>query len=160
MKSTFSNSGAETFRSIVVIIFILICMVSFIVYTSSLTQRVEEVSVKQVVTEMRGALAMMLYDYAIKGQIRDLQKFDQDNPFVPLAIYRSVPENYQGTISDDRDMNRKGWYFNLSSRRAIYNFADSGKSNQEYLMLFEFEDTNSDGIYDSTEVGYLVIVKS
>ncbi len=160
MKSISSHPGTQTFRSTLVIIFILICIVSFFTYTSSLTRRVEEVAIKQVITEIKAALAMMLYDYTIKGQARDLQKFNHENPFVPLAIYRSMPENFQGTISNDSDMDRKGWYFNLSSRRAIYNFADSSRPNQAYRMVFEFEDANLNNKYDYSEVGYLVIEKS
>ena len=160
MKTLSSHPGAAIFRSTIVIILILICIVTFLIFTEKLSQRSEVIAKDQVVVAIKQALAMMLYDYAIKGQLQELDKFDKENPFVPLAIYRGLPENYRGTISDSSEIGDFGWYFDINLREAIYVFSNDRSPSQRYIMNFKFEDQNGDGIYGSGDIGYLDIEKA
>ena len=160
MKSIGSHPGAGVFRFTVVVVLVLILMLAFFYYTATIKQRVEEIARDQVIVNMKQALSMMLYDYAIKGQLKDLQLFDQENPFVPLAIYSELPKNYHGTIHSKSEIKQSGWYFDLNKRVAVYRFSDNGLALQNYKMIFEFEDIDGDGVYGPNEVGYLKIEKA
>ena len=157
MKTVGSHPGAGIFRFTVVVILVLILMFSFLYYTAAINQRTEEVARDQMIASMKQALSMMLYDYAIKGQLKDLQIFDRENPFVPLAIYRELPANYHGTISNQRDILEYGWYFDLVNKLAVYRFSDDELPVQKYKMVFDFEDLDGNGIYGTGDVGYLDI---
>ena len=159
MKSIESHPGAGVFRSTIVIILILVCIISFFVFTEKLSQQAEEVAKDQVLVEMKQALAMMLYDYAIKGQLMALEKFDRENPFVPLAIYRELPKNYKGAINSERQLKDVGWYFDLNTKVAIYKFSDNQIPLSKYVLKFEYDDLNSDGVFSNNDAGYLQVVE-
>lgn len=152
MRSIASHPGAAVFRSTLVIILILICMTSFLTYTASLSSRAEQVARQRVITEIRQALAMMLYDYAIKGQLEDLKSFDRKNPFVPLAIYRQLPKNYHGAVSNVAEIKSPGWYFELNTGLVIYKSADDALPVQKFEMVYEVDDLE-------INPGYLAIKK-
>lgn len=160
MKTLASHPGASVFRSTIVIILILICIVFFFTFTDKLGQQAEEVAKDQVIAEMKQALAMMLYDYAIKGQLADLSQFDRENPFVPLAIYRELPKNYRGTISGSSEIGEFGWYFDINLRETIYVFSSGNNPSQRFVMKFKFEDQDGNGIYNSGDIGYLELGKA
>lgn len=157
VKSIGSHPGAGVFRSTVVIIVILVCVVSFFSYTSALTDRAEEVAKDMVVVELKQAMAMMLYDFAIKGQLQELSKFHRENPFVPLAAYRWLPDNYHGTILNRSDINYAGWYFVTSERVVVYHYADRERPLHQLIMEFKFEDLDGNDLFDQGETGYLQI---
>lgn len=160
MKTLASHPGAGVFRSTLVIIIILLCIISFFTFTARLGQRVEEIAKEQVIIEVKQALAMMLYDFAIKGRLSELSKFNEDNPFVPLAIYRDLPKNYFGTIGSETEIKHSGWYFDIAHRTAVYRYSGHRIEDNRYKMTLEFEDLNEDGVYDTGDVGYLAINKS
>lgn len=139
-KSISSQPEAAKFRSIIVIILVLICTASFLSFTSHLSDKVEVLARERVITDIKQSLAMMLYDYSIKGKQQQLEQFHQDNPFVPLAIYRTLPRNYHGVVS--RITNGKlnnGWYYERKSKKVIY-LALSGK-RYEYVMRYVRSDS-------------------
>ena len=146
-KSISSQPGANRFRSISVIILILICISVFLSYSQFLTKKTEEVARDLVVTEIRQALAMMLYDYALKGKLAQLQKFDRENPFTLMAAYRPLPLNYKGALVTSKPELAAGWYFDLISRRALWVAHD--KRREFYQLRFEFNDRNQNGLFDS-----------
>ena len=160
MKTVGSHPGTGVFRFALVVVLLLILMLVFFYYTAAVQQRVEEIARDQVVVNMKQALSMMLYDYAIKGKLKDLQHFDQENPFVPLAIYRELPSSYHGTINSGTSLKEYGWYFDQVNRVAIYKFSDGALPIQKFKMVFGFEDLDGDGAYGTNEVGYLKIEKA
>ncbi len=159
MKTLSSHPGAGVFRSTMVIILILVCITSFFIFTDKLSLQAEEVAKDQVLVEIKQALAMMLYDYAIKGQLLALEKFDRENPFVPLAIYRELPKNYKGAVKSESELVGLGWYFDLNAKMAIYKFSDNQTPLSKYVMKFEYDDLDNDGVFGNNDAGYLQIVK-
>jgi len=119
-KSISSQPEAAKFRSIAAIILVLICISVFFSYTEHLSEKAESIARDRVITDIRYSLAMMLYDYTIQGKQDGLKKFNNENPFIPLAIYRSLPGNYRGVISELSTNIDDGWYFVKSSRTVIY----------------------------------------
>lgn len=159
-RSIGSHPGAGIFRSTLIIIIIIICILLFFAATDHLSEKAERVAAERVVTDMRQALSMMLYDYAIKGQLADLQKFDRENPFVPLAIYRSLPRIYHGVVSDLNIISVPGWYFDRSEKFAIYHFNNKDQADLKFSMVFIFEDLDGDQVYSKGDIGYLKIEKA
>jgi len=155
-----SHPGGGIFRSMLVIIIILICIGVFFRSTSQINADVERIAAENVVTEMRQALAMMLYDYAVKGRLADLQTFDRKNPFVPLAIYRALPQSYQGAVASSNSISGQGWFFDLAEQVAIYRFKNGEQADQRFIMVFVFEDRDGDHKYSPGEVAYLTIERA
>ncbi len=77
---------------------------------------------------------MAIYDYSIKGKQVELSKFDEENPFVFLAIYRSLPSNYFGAFQGGATPESPGWYYDTSKKMVIYIGQDKGIS--EYKMIY------------------------
>lgn len=136
-KEIASQPDAGKFRSIASIILILICIAVFLRYTDQLSAKAEIIARDRVISDIKHSLAMMLYDYTIKGQKESLRKFDQENPFVPLAIYRSLPANYRGVTVDLRVGETEGWYFVKKSKRLV--FISKKGSRQYFLMRYIVE---------------------
>ena len=145
-KTISSIPGAEKFRSIIVIIIVLICITLFLVYTNNLSNQAEIVARNQVEANIRYSLSMMLYDHTIKGQQQALIKFDQGNPFIPLAIYRSLPLNYQGEVEKLAGDAFPGWYFEKDREVAAY----VGLDNQKmfYRMRYVKDETTGLGLLE------------
>jgi len=121
MNQTISSiPGAEKFRSIIVIIIILVCIIAFFTYTDKLSRQAEDVARDRVITDIKYALSIMLYDYVIKGRQIELEKFDQENPFMPLAIYKSLPSNYHGVVKSTRNDALSGWYYESERKVTVY----------------------------------------
>lgn len=159
MKTISSHPGAGLFRSTIVLILILFLIVTFFLVTDKLSRQAEEIAKDQVLIEIKQALSMMLYDYAVKGRLAELANYKEGNPFFPLETYRQLPRNYRGTISSINDLEVSGWYFDLASKRAIYRYSDDEMSDLKFSLEFRFDDLNKDGLYTSGEVGYLVLEK-
>ncbi len=122
-------------------------MTIYLVFIEDLTIKSDQVARERVITEIRGALAMMLYDYAIKGQLHDLARFDGENPFVIVAVYRSLPANYRGTIASVREKhNQPGWYFDMDERLVIFVSLDN--HIDRYRLAFEYQDRDGNGRFD------------
>ena len=134
IKSTSSQPDATKFRSIAVIILVLICIVLFLGFTEHLTQKTDQVAKDRVISGIKHSLAMMLYDYTIQGKLDELKEFDQGNPFVPLAIYRSLPENYHGALSVFPEAPDAGWYFDKQSKRLVFIDLEGGQSSFEMIF--------------------------
>ena len=146
-ESISSIPGATKFRSIGAVIIVVACMAIYLVYIENLAVEADRVARDRVINDIRGSLAMMLYDYSIKGQLKDLVKFDGENPFVILAIYRSLPSNYRGTIESALENHtQQGWYFDLNDRQVIFVSLDEGIDR--YRLVFEYEDRDGDGRFD------------
>jgi len=145
-KSIASHPDAAKFRSIASIILILIFIGAFLGYTQSLTRQADRVARDRALSEIRQALAMMLYDYAIKGKLADLQKFDSENPFSLMAAYRPLPAEYKGAKATLKPGLEAGWYFDLKTRRVIWVALDG--SRQKYQLHFEYEDVNRNNHFD------------
>lgn len=120
IKSISSQPDAEKFRSIVVVIIVLICISAFLVFTQHLSEKAEAIARDRVVSDIKYSLAMMLYDYTIKGKQHELKAFDRENPFIPLAIYRSLPRNYRGATAEVLAHSDDGWHFELKTKNSIY----------------------------------------
>ena len=86
---------------------------------------------------------MMLYDYTIKGELAHLKKFDQGNPFIPLAIYSALPANYHGSRFELSEDSADGWYFEIKSKSAIYIMRNGGR--QIYTMSYVSRESSSVG---------------
>ena len=157
MKTVGSHPGAGVFRFTLVVGLVLVLMVAFFYYTTAVQRRVEEVARDQMVVSIKQALSTMLYDYAIKGQLKDLQLFDHENPFVPLAIYRELPKNYHGTIRARSEIKQSGWYFDLTKRVAVYQFSDEERLLESFKLTFQYQDSDRNGIFSEGDVGYLDI---
>ncbi len=145
-RSISSPPGANRFRSLAVLILVLICISVFLGYSQYLTGKAEQVARERVITEIRQAMAMMLYHYAVKGKLGELQKFDRDNPFTLMAAYRPLPLNYHGAIKKQHAEMPAGWYFDLSTRRVLW--VGLSRQRQYYELRFGFDDRNSDGRFN------------
>ena len=145
-KEIASQPDAAKFRSIATIILILICIAVFLRYTDQLSEKAEIIARDRVISDIKHSLAMMLYDYTIKGKTEELQKFDEGNPFVPLAIYRGLPVNYQGAKVESPDSPEQGWYFDLSLKQVIY--INSKSEFEKFYIKFLYEDVNNNGQFD------------
>ncbi|MBT3206163.1 MAG: hypothetical protein HOM14_05485 [Gammaproteobacteria bacterium] len=139
-KSISSQPDATRFRSIAVIILILICIVLFLGFTEHLTGKTDQVAKDRVISGIKHSLAMMLYDYTIQGRLEELKGFDKGNPFVPLAIYRTLPENYHGALSVFPEVPDAGWYFDKQSKRLVFVSLDGDHSSFEMIFSKGRED--------------------
>ena len=147
MARTISSiPGSNKFRSIVSIGIIVTCIAVYLVLIEDISVQADRVARDQVITSIRGSLAMLIYDYSIKGKLQDLAQFDGENPFVPLAIYRSLPSNYHGVIKSLEMDREPGWYFDLKERLVV--FVSLEDRVQRYRMVFEYEDVNGDGDFN------------
>ena len=159
MKTISSHPGAGLFRSTIVLVLILILILTFFLATQKLTRQAEEIAKDQVLVEIKQALSMMLYDYAIKGRLAELSKFEDGNPFSPLQTYRQLPQNYHGTVRSEKEIKVNGWYFDSTNRTVIYKYSDNETPNLNFGLEFRFDDLNGDGRHNPEEVGYLLIEK-
>lgn len=150
-KNISSLPEAAKFRSTLVIIIILICIVSFLSLTDHLSEKAERVAQKNVISDIQYSLSMMLYDYTIKGKQQQLLKFNLENPFIPLAIYRSLPINYQGVVTVLKsEISQSGWYFEKQTRRVIYVAFNDERS--EYELRFMKSSLDSVGQLQLVEI--------
>ena len=145
-KEIASQPDAGKFRSIATIILILICIAVFLRFTDHLSAKAEIIARDRVISDIKYSLAMMLYEYTIKGKAEELQKFDEGNPFVALAIYRSLPVNYRGAKAKIPDSPEKGWYFDLSLKQVIY--ISSISEVEKFQLKFLYEDVNNNVRFD------------
>jgi len=130
MKAITSQPDAGKFRSIAVLIVVTILVGVFLKVTHQLTLKVEVVARDRVVADIEYSLAMLLFDLTIKGRIEDLKTFNNENPFVPLAIYRAIPVNYNGVVNKITEEAKKGgWYFEKDAKQAVYLWKDGARSN-------------------------------
>lgn len=146
-----SYPGAGKFRSLVGIIIVVILIRLFFVYTDSWEAAVELSAREKTLNEMNSALALTLYQMAIDKSLSKLSSLDKENPFVYLAIYQSLPRNYQGTVNTKFEIDKSGWYYDLETHLVYY--LDRFGHVQKYNLKFEFEDRNNSGkfeyLYDS-----------
>ncbi len=138
--------GAAKFRSIAAIILILIFIGSFLSYSHSLTARADRVARDRVISEIRQGLAMLLYDYAIKGRLADLQNFDHQNPFSLIAAYRPLPTEYTGAQATLKPNPPAGWYYDLTTRQVIWVALDGQR--QAFVLRFAYDDVNGNKRFD------------
>lgn len=145
-KTIGSYPGAVRFRSYTVIIIVLTLIGLYFSYTGQWEVRVEMAAKQKTLNEINSALALTLYQMAINRDLASLPKLDSENPFVYLAIYRPIPQNYQGTVRNIHDIKGAGWYYDLYTRFVYY--VDQSGYMQRYKMVFEFEDINSSGKFE------------
>ncbi len=138
--------GAAKFRSIAAIILILIFIGSFLGYSHALTTRVDRAARDRVISEIRQGLAMLLYAYAIKGRLADLQSLDQQNPFSLIAAYRPLPSEYKGARSRLQKNPPAGWYYDLTMRQVIWVALDG--QHQVFVLRFAYDDVNGNKRFD------------
>lgn len=132
---------------------------TFLSFTSRLDREAQIIARDRVVNDINMALAMMFYDYTIKGEQENLKKFDRENPFVPLSIYSELPDNYNGSIRIKKP-EKGGWYFDLEKKSAKFYFSkDLEAPYSVYEMQYIFDDLNADGFQDYLELGQLKLVK-
>ena len=148
-KSLGSQPEAGRFRSILAVIIILGFIFLFLSYTESLSQKAEIIARDVVLTDISYSLSMMLYDFVVKGKQEDLKKFDNENPFIPLAIYRSLPTNYHGAVKSVSGDSKSGWYFEIDNQLTVY--LSGNHSITRYQLKFQ---QSSDD-----KVGQLVLSK-
>ncbi len=128
------------------LILVLICIAVFLGYSQYLTQKADMVARDRVLSEIRQAMAMLLYDYAVQGKLEQLQKLDRENPFTLMAAYRALPKNYKGAVSAPASVLEPGWYFNLATRQVIWRSRDDKQLS--YALEFEYEDMNHNHRFD------------
>jgi hypothetical protein len=126
-------------------------------FTEHLAYKAEVIAQTKVVTDIEYSLAMLLYDMVIKNDQDKLSQFDGENPFIPLSIYRSLPQSYHGAVKNKDEITGPGWYFDLDSRNAIYRFEKKDVEDVYIKMVWVIDDINHDGVQDENEVGYLKI---
>ena len=160
MKTLGSYPGAGAFRSVSVVIISMICAVAFLYKADEISLETEKIAKQQVIINIKNALAIQLYDYAIKRKLADLPTLHRENPFIPLAIYRSLPSNYYGAVGGSADIQNHGWYFDLSKRRIIYRYFKQRLPDEKFEMLFKFDDFNENGVYENNELGFLEIKRA
>ncbi len=135
-KSISSLPGAAKFRSIVVIIIVLICISVFLTFTNNLSDKVEIIDRDQVIVDIQHSLSMMLYDFAVKKKISEVEKFVGTNPFYQLEIYRSLPGNYHGESPHSLEI-KGGWYFNTKKLVAVYMSRNGDIANYKMYLVKE-----------------------
>jgi hypothetical protein len=138
-----SIPGANLFRSVLTLLIILICIVSFFIYTEHLTEKANMISKQRVLIDIKYTLAMTLYDYAVQRRLADFPLLDNSNPFELMKNYRSIPENYWGEVFKVDEPDRDGWYFESSSNRVVYYSKKKGK--ELYVIDYIKEGDNKAG---------------
>ncbi len=147
MKHISSQPDAAKFRSIVVVILVLICISLFLVYTNRWERALEDVSVERVINNLNSALSVTTYQYIIKNKQQSLVGLDGENPFVYLAIHSNLPVNYYGTRdSKDNDVNG-GWFFVKKDGLLYYRYKDK-KRIRAYRVKFYYQDVNETGKFE------------
>ncbi len=142
-----SIPGSSLFKSVTSIIIIVICIVLFLNYTQGLTDKAESISRQRVLNQINYSLSMMLYDFTVKGKQQDLKKFDHENPFMVLAIYAGLPDNYYGAFQELPENPEPGWYFVKKYSQAIY----IDRAARQYVFMVNYSQANQD------EVGQLLL---
>ena len=149
MNTLSSIPGALLFRSVMVVILVLIMIVIFLSYTSDLTQKAADIERNKIIYELDTALSYRLYGAAIKGTLSDLPVLNQQNPFVVLADENyTAPPSYVGEVKQAVSLAKSGWYFDTSERVIFY--WEASKVSHRYQMQFKFNDLNDSGIYESS----------
>ena len=148
MNTLSSIPGALLFRSVMVVILVLIMIVIFLSYTSGLTRKAAEIERNKVIYELDTVLSYRLYSAAIKGRLSELTALHQQNPFVVLADENyTVPSAYVGEVNQTDPLQQSGWYFDTSKHMIFY--WEASKVTHRYQMQFKFNDLNASGIYES-----------
>ena len=148
MNTLSSIPGALLFRSVMVVILVLIMIVIFLSYTSELTQKAAEIERNKVVYELDTVLSYRIYSATINGRLSELTALHQQNPFVVLADENyTVPLTYVGEVKLPVFLQKSGWYFDTSKRVLFY--WENRKITNRYQMQFKFNDSNASGVYES-----------
>ncbi len=138
--------GANFFRSNVAAILVLVFAVIFFSYISHAEKKIYEVAVERTVNDINASLALVLYQYIIRGETSRLPLLEGENPFVFLAMYKQLPINYRGTVPKDTEMLINSWYYDLGLREVIYR-AESG--DMHYVLNFRYKDKNLNSKFDT-----------
>lgn len=141
-----SYPGALRFRFVLVIVIMVILIWVFLSHSDNWVAEVESTAQHKTLSEINSALALTLYQMAMDKNLQKLSMLDKGNPFVYLAIYQSLPLNYHGTVSSIKEVKAEGWYFDLATRLVYYR--NRSGSLQEYVMVFEYKDSNNTGKYE------------
>ncbi len=130
-KQISSLPEAIPFRTIVVIIIVLICISSFLYLSNHLSEKAQLIARDQVITDIKYSLAMALYDFTIKGKQDKLVMYKNGNPFDLMRDYSVIPLNYHGETSGLGLDVKDGWYYDYKNQRVVY--TTKGK-RQLYVM--------------------------
>ncbi len=138
--------GANFFRSNITAILVLVFAVILFSYISHAEKKIYEVAIDRTVSDINAALALVMYQYIIRGETSRLPLLNGENPFVFLAMYKQLPVNYRGAVRKDTEMLINSWYYDLGLREVIYR-AESG--DMRYVLKFYFDDKDFNSKFDA-----------
>lgn len=124
------------------------------VYFERLARQAEQTEFRQVLNQVRRALAAEVYTRIIRNQGDTLQELADKNPF---DLFGVPPSDYAGVISNYADKPEPGsWYYDahlndLAYRvRATSVFSTQGPFPDEarFHLSMSFTDVNRNGVFD------------
>ena len=142
-----SQPGANKFRSLFVVVLVLVCILTFLRYSSDWQKVAEEAGRDRTLTQLNSALALTLYKLTMQRQLYHLQELERINPFVYLAEYQGLPSNYHGTVTAPEQAEVAGWYFDLSAQQ-VY-FIDNDGARETFAVEFAYEDKDGSGGFNA-----------
>ena len=141
-----AQPDAGRFRSIMVVILALVCMLAFLYYSREWQQIAERTARDRMLTQLNSALALTMYQMTMDRRLVHLPEVERINPFVYLSIYQRLPSNYRGTVKNAQHADQPGWYFDLSSQE-VYLVYSEGEM-EAFAVQFVYDDSDGSGDFD------------
>lgn len=146
MNNISSQPGAGIFRSVSSILLIFILATLFLLKMEDTSRQVEEAAIKQRVIAINTALASVIYQTAVSGNLDKLNYLNNKNPFYYLALYESLPKDYLGAVDSISEIQQQGWYYFSKDNQAIYRKIDG--AILFFYLDFNYNDVNANQYYD------------
>ncbi len=147
--------GFSIIEMVIVIVLISVLMAFGITRLLQYVDEAERIGVLTLESRLRSTLMLVAAKRIAGGQAASIAELDGSNPMTLLLL---APANYVGELSsqDTKYAPRRNWYFNLATRRLIYNqglpfgWTDEQEwaANPEFEIQVSFDDRNGNGVFD------------
>ncbi len=147
--------GFSIIEMVIVIVLIGVLMAFGITRLLPYVDEAERIGVLTLESRLRSTLMLVAAKRIAGGQAARIAELDGSNP---MTLMLQAPANYVGELSSQytRYAPRRNWYFNLDTRRLIYNqglpFGRTDEhawaANPEFEIKVAFDDRNANGVFD------------
>ncbi len=147
--------GFSILEMVIVIVLISVLMAFGITRLLPYIDEAERIGVLTLESRLRSTLMLVAAKRIAGGQAARIAELEGSNPMTLLLL---APANYVGELSsqDTKYAPRRNWYFNLATRRLIYNQGlplggtdkQEWAANPEFEIKVSFDDRNANGVFD------------
>jgi len=147
--------GFSLLELVVVICLIGILMAVALTRLLPYIDEAERVAVLTLESQLRSSLVMAAAQRIVRGETADIANLNGTNP---IGLLLEAPANYVGerSASEQSQVPRRHWYFNLSSHRLAYRpgrpfglrSPEEPRDHLELEVHVAFEDRNGNGAFE------------